>query len=92
LTVARNPALENSATPSFAPRLIVQPGLFGANPIQEEVNSSLSTPLLGFWIRCDAVECKAFGLPEHEIEEHLSRKFRVIYLDLTAGHGLTQYA
>src|ERR1700689_3561832 len=69
----------------------VQLGSFGANPIQEEVNGSLSMPLLGFWIRCDAIECKAFGVPEHNIEEHVSGKFRVIHLDLTAGSGLTQY-
>ena len=42
-------------------------------------------PFLGFWIRCDAVECKTFGVPEHKIEEHVSRKLRVIYFDLTAG-------
>jgi hypothetical protein len=64
---------------------------FGANPVQEEVNSGLSMPFLGFWIRCDAVKCKALGMPEHKIEEHVSRKFRVIYLDLTARGGLTQY-
>ena len=69
----------------------IQPASFGENPIQEEVNGRLSTPLLGFWIRCDAIECKALGVPEHKIEEHVGRKFRVIYLDLTAGRGLTQY-
>jgi hypothetical protein len=67
------------------------PCSLGANPIQEEINGSLSMPLLGFWIRCDAVVCEALGMPEHKIEEHVSRKFRVIYLDLTAGRGLTQY-
>ena len=67
LTVARNPIPENSATTSLAPQLTVRPGSLGANPVQEEVNGSLSTPLLGFWIRCDAVKYKAFGVPEHKI-------------------------
>ena len=48
-------------------------------------------PFLGFWIRCDAVECEALRMPKHKIEEHISRKLRVIYLDLTAGRRLTQY-
>ena len=77
---------------SCAPQLIIQLGSFGTNPIQEEVNGSLPVPLFGFWIRRDAVECEAFGVPEYKIEEHVGRKFRVIYLNLTAGGGLTQYA
>ena len=76
---------------SCAPLLIIQLGSFGTNPIQEEVNGSLPMPLFGFWIRRDAVECEAFGVPEYKIEEHVSRKFRVVYLNLTAGGGLTQY-
>jgi hypothetical protein len=35
----------------------VELGSFGPNPIQEEINGSLSMPLFGFGIRCDAVEC-----------------------------------
>jgi hypothetical protein len=38
------------------PQLRIEIGSFGPNPVQEEVNGSLSMPLLGFWIRCDAVE------------------------------------
>jgi hypothetical protein len=80
---------ENGAT-KLTPQLIIHPGSFDANPVQEEVNGSLSVLLLGFWIRCDAVECEALGVSEHKIEEHVSRKFRVIYLNLTAGGGLPQ--
>src|SRR3984885_3041480 len=47
-------------------------------------------PLRGFWIRCDAVKCEAFGVPEHKIEEHISRKFRIVHFDMTAGGRLTQ--
>jgi hypothetical protein len=83
--------LKNRATTSFAPQLIIQPGSFGSNPIQEEVDGGLSMPFLGFWIRCDAVECEALSMPKHKIEEHVSRKLRVIHLDLTVGRRLTQY-
>jgi hypothetical protein len=75
----------------LTPQLIIHPGSFDANPVQEEVNGSLSMPLLGFRVRCDAVECEALGMPENKIEEHVRREFRVIYPDLTAGGGLTQY-
>ena len=90
LSVARNSTIGNGAT-NVAPQLVIRPGLFGANPVQEEVDGSLSMPLLGFWLSWDAVEREAFGMPEHKIEEHVRRKFRVIYPDLTAGRGLTQY-
>ena len=47
-------------------------------------------PLHDLWISRDAVEGQALAVPKHKIEEHVSRKFRVVHLDLTAGGGLTQ--
>jgi hypothetical protein len=49
------PVADFTARGAAQPQLRIQLGSFGPNPVQEEVNGSLSMPLLGFWIRCDAV-------------------------------------
>ncbi len=48
--------------------------------------------LLGLWIGRDAVQRQAFAVPKHKIEEHVSRKFRVVHFYMTAGGRLTQNA
>ena len=68
----------------------MQLGSFGANPTQEEVDGSLSMSLFGLWIGWDAVQHQTFAVPQHKIEEHVSRKFRVVHLDMSAGSRLTQ--
>jgi hypothetical protein len=65
-------------------------GSFGSNAVQKEVDGSLSMPLLSLWIRRDAVEDQTFAMPKHKIEEDVSRKFRVVHLDLAARGGLPQ--
>src|ERR1700722_8243227 len=75
---------------SLRAALITQLGSLGADPIQEEIDGSFSMPFLGFWIRCDAVEHETLGMPEHKIEEHVSRKLGVGHLDLATSGGLTQ--
>src|SRR5258708_198976 len=50
-------------------------GSFGSNADQEEVDGSLSIPLLDLWIGRDAVDDQMFAVPKHKIEEHVGREF-----------------
>ena len=65
-------------------------GSFGSNPDQEKVDGSLSMPLLDLRIGRGAVEDQTSGVPKHKIEEHVSREFRVVHLDVAAGGRLSQ--